>query len=69
MQFEWDEDKRRANIAKHGIDFIDVAALFDGRPVVTYASPRNNEKRWSTTGAFHAASSLFFGPFATIAPA
>ena len=25
--FEWDESKRRANIAKHGIDFTDAARL------------------------------------------
>jgi uncharacterized protein len=28
MNYEWDEAKRKANIAKHGIDFADVA-LFD----------------------------------------
>ncbi len=26
--FEWDEDKRIANIRKHGIDFLDMANLF-----------------------------------------
>lgn len=30
MRFEWDEDKRLANIKKHGIDFVDVPAMFDG---------------------------------------
>jgi uncharacterized protein len=30
MQFEWDEKKRRANLAKHGIDFADLAPLFSG---------------------------------------
>ena len=30
MQFEWDEKKRKANLAKHGIDFADLASLFDG---------------------------------------
>ena len=28
MAFEWDEAKRRANLAKHGVDFAD-AAEFD----------------------------------------
>lgn len=28
VQFEWDEAKRKANIAKHGIDFIDVPEMF-----------------------------------------
>jgi uncharacterized DUF497 family protein len=30
MEFEFDEDKRRASLAKHGVDFIDMFALFDG---------------------------------------
>jgi uncharacterized protein len=30
MRFEWDERKRRANLAKHGIDFADLAPLFGG---------------------------------------
>ncbi len=24
MQFEWDEDKRQSNLAKHEIDFLDA---------------------------------------------
>jgi uncharacterized DUF497 family protein len=28
MQFEWDENKRLSNLAKHRIDFIDVRAVF-----------------------------------------
>jgi uncharacterized protein len=27
--FEWDEEKRESNLSKHGIDFIDAAAIFD----------------------------------------
>ena len=30
MKFEWDEDKRLANIKNHEIDFIDVLEVFDG---------------------------------------
>jgi uncharacterized DUF497 family protein len=30
MKFEWDENKRRTNIRKHGIDFIDAEAVFAG---------------------------------------
>ncbi len=29
MNFEWDENKRQANIAKHGIDFVDAVRAFD----------------------------------------
>ncbi len=27
MEFEWDEAKRLSNLAKHGLDFADVARL------------------------------------------
>ncbi|MEJ0043102.1 MAG: BrnT family toxin [Rhizomicrobium sp.] len=27
MEFEWDEAKRTANLAKHGLDFADIAGL------------------------------------------
>ena len=26
--FEWDENKRRANLAEHGVDFADAALIF-----------------------------------------
>ena len=29
VRFEWDEAKRKINIAKHGIDFLDVPEMFD----------------------------------------
>jgi len=28
VRFEWDEAKRKANITKHGIDFLDVQEMF-----------------------------------------
>lgn len=28
MSFEWDEQKERANIAKHGIAFVEAAMIF-----------------------------------------
>lgn len=30
MDFEWDEDKRITNIAKHGIDFVGAAHILFG---------------------------------------
>jgi uncharacterized DUF497 family protein len=50
MLFEWDEAKREGNILKHGVDFLRVQALFDGRPVITASSPRSDEVRYATTG-------------------
>lgn len=34
MHFEWDENKRRTNARKHGIDFADAATIFDGKIVI-----------------------------------
>lgn len=31
MDFEWNEEKRRTNLAKHGVDIFDAALIFDGR--------------------------------------
>jgi len=30
MEMEWDEQKRHTNIAKHGVDFVAAARVFDG---------------------------------------
>jgi uncharacterized DUF497 family protein len=30
MLFEWDESKRKSNLAKHLIDFQDALRIFDG---------------------------------------
>ncbi len=45
MLFEWDENKRCANIRKHGIDFIRAQEAFDGRPVYEYSSSFAAETR------------------------
>jgi uncharacterized DUF497 family protein len=29
MRFEWDERKRLLNLEKHGLDFLDVAVVFE----------------------------------------
>ena len=31
MDFEWDEDKRLANLEKHGIDFLDARTIWTGQ--------------------------------------
>lgn len=33
MSFEWDKSKRKVNIRKHGIDFVDVQSVFEGLTV------------------------------------
>lgn len=51
MNFEWDENKNRSNIRKHGIDFADVYSVFDG-PMIVQIDDREEygEVRWKGTG-------------------
>ncbi len=44
MLFEWDESKRKANLAKHHIDFRDATRVFDG-PVYERVDSRHGEDR------------------------
>ena len=48
---EWDEAKRRANLDKHGIDFVDLPAVLMG-DVLTYEDDRYDygECRYVTLG-------------------
>jgi uncharacterized DUF497 family protein len=50
MLFEWDENKRAINVERHRLDLIDGQMLFDGRPVISYPSPRHDEQRAVTVG-------------------
>ena len=51
MHFEWDDAKNERNIQQHGIDFLDVPALFDG-PMLTELDDRMEygEDRWVSIG-------------------
>jgi uncharacterized DUF497 family protein len=52
--FEWDENKRRANVVKHGIDFADAAEAFGDPRQFTYRSPRrSSEERFLSVGTVH----------------
>jgi hypothetical protein len=47
----WDEPKRRANLRKHGFDFVDAEKVFDG-VTYTYEDDRlaYGEQRFVTLG-------------------
>jgi uncharacterized DUF497 family protein len=51
MLFEWDENKNRINIRKHGIDFADAADIFR-HPMLTLVDDREDygEERWIAIG-------------------
>jgi uncharacterized protein (DUF4415 family) len=38
--FTWDENKRRANLRKHGVDFADAETIFAGHTVTAEDTPR-----------------------------
>lgn len=54
MEFEWDENKRLANIEKHGIDFKDAVNVLEQNGPL-YETVRNKEVRWVTIGVLDGA--------------
>ena len=51
MQFTWQESKRRTNLKKHGFDFAQAEAVFDGPTLsVEDASNYAGEQRFNSTG-------------------
>lgn len=55
MPFEWDEQKNRANVRKHGLDFADAWEIFEG-PMLTVLDDRQEygEERWIGLGLLRA---------------
>ena len=51
MKYEWDENKRVANLAKHGVDFIDAEDFDWSSAIETIDDSFNNiEDRWIALG-------------------
>ena len=55
MEFTWDENKRKANIMKHGLDFANDQTVFAG-PTFTIPDSRFDygEERFVTIGLLNA---------------
>ena len=51
MGYEWDEEKRRINRGKHGIDFSAIEG-FDWATSVTRQDSRHQEQRYIARGRF-----------------
>jgi uncharacterized DUF497 family protein len=49
MDFEWDEAKSQANLAKHGIPLDLVPLAFEG-PILARRNDRHGEERWIAIG-------------------
>ncbi|MHB9072636.1 MAG: BrnT family toxin [Desulfobaccales bacterium] len=52
MRFEWDDRKRRSNLAKHGLDFFDVSAVFEDAYIVVPSAHKSQEERFLAIGVF-----------------
>src|SRR5262245_11566403 len=51
MRFEWDENKNRHNLRKHGIRFQTAALVFEDRNVVVFLDESSEaEERWIAVG-------------------
>lgn len=52
MEFEWDEAKAAANLAKHGVSFEEAKTVFDDRLYVDFYDPKHslNERRYIIIG-------------------
>ena len=52
MEFEWDAEKTRTNLARHGVSFDEAATVFGDPLAVTIDDPDHSqdERRFLTTG-------------------
>jgi uncharacterized protein len=50
-RFVWNEDKKRTNLAKHGISFATAAKVFDNPRALSFSDRVvEGEQRWKTIG-------------------
>ncbi|HQT62746.1 BrnT family toxin [Acidiphilium sp.] len=50
-RFEWDENKNRANVRKHGVSFEDASQVFsDPLHLTVHDRIEGGEQRWQTFG-------------------
>ena len=52
MPFEWDEEKAKTNIDKHGVSFDEATSVFDDPLFLTFADPSHSiqEQRFVIMG-------------------
>jgi uncharacterized DUF497 family protein len=52
IEFEWDPEKAKANLSKHGVGFAEAATVFRDRLSITIFDPDHseNEDRYITIG-------------------
>lgn len=50
MAYQWNRDKAKANIRKHGIDFADAVSVFSDNLAITIPDERFDEEQFVTIG-------------------
>lgn len=50
VRFEFDEAKSRANLRKHGIDFLEAQALWNDRDLLEVQANTHDEERYLLIG-------------------
>jgi len=50
MKYEWDQNKARSNLRKHGIQFPDAVAVFSDNFAINILDEHPNEERWIMIG-------------------
>jgi hypothetical protein len=55
LRFEWDENKAKTNLAKHGVSFEQAATVFGDALSLTIPDPVHSqaENRWIVVGQSH----------------
>lgn len=51
MDVEWDEEKAKENLRKHGVDFADAATVFTDPMAITIPDEAADEERFVTLAA------------------
>jgi uncharacterized DUF497 family protein len=46
MKYEWDENKRKSNLEKHGLDFVIAYKIYESVEKLTIPSKYASEQRW-----------------------
>jgi uncharacterized protein len=44
MLFDWDEEKAKNNLIKHGVSFDEVISVFDDPLFLTFADPKHSSQ-------------------------
>jgi len=50
LNYQWDKEKAKANLLKHGISFADAVTIFSDEAALTIEDDDPNEQRFVTIG-------------------